>query len=78
MGTGEWVYSIEYRQTCQIIDVQSLWDEVIYRVWLPIQDTIVRIPASRLKPLDEAVSNTPAHLTYTATAARLADRKSVV
>ncbi|KAA0248066.1 MAG: helicase [Candidatus Jettenia sp.] len=73
VGTGEWVYSIEYRQTCQIIDVQSLWDEVIYRVWLPIQDTIVRIPASRLKPLDEAVSNTPAHLTYTATAARLAD-----
>lgn len=68
-----WVWSIENRQVCRIIERQDLWGETICRVWLPGSDSVVRIPASRLKSLDSAGAHSSDHIAYIAAAARVAD-----
>lgn len=73
ISPGDWLWCKEYHQVCKIIDTQKLWGDVFCRVWLPIQDTIVRTSANRLKPLAETAFYVPANLTYIATAARIAD-----
>jgi len=68
-----WAYSEEYRQFCQVIETQILWGETICRVWLPGRDSVVRIPVSRLKPLDNAGTGSSDYIAYSAAAARVAD-----
>jgi superfamily II DNA or RNA helicase len=74
MKTGDWAWSTEHETICRVIDVQTVWDHALYRVWLPTQDAVVRVRADRLKPLDAHFSIlNPHHLSYTVTAARIAD-----
>jgi len=47
-----WCFSPDHGQLCQVIEAQTLWGETTCRVWLPGSDTVVRIPASRLKSLE--------------------------
>ena len=47
-------FSPDHGQLCQVIETQTLWGETTCRVWLPGSDAVVRIPASRLKPLESA------------------------
>ena len=58
---GDWYYSPDYRQPCQVIESQTLWDERTCRVWLPGNDSVVCVPASRLASFDnlyvEAILN---------------------
>ncbi len=68
-----WAYSEEYRQVGQVIETQTLWGETFCRVWLPGRDSVVRIPASRLKPIECAGSSSPDNIAYIAAAARVAD-----
>ena len=56
LSTDQWVWSLEHQQACRIVEIQTLWGETICRVWLPGRDSVVRIPASRLKSLDNAGS----------------------
>ncbi len=49
-----WYYSPDHRQLCQVIEAQTLWGVTTCRVWLPGRDSVVRIPASRLKHLENA------------------------
>ena len=72
MIPGSWLWSEEHQQPCRVIETQTLWGSQFCRIWLPTQEAIVRIPADKLKPLNESVSN-PAKLTYVAAAARIAD-----
>lgn len=51
---GEWIWSLEHGQPCQIVETQTLWGKTTCRVWLPGRDSVVRIPASRLKSLEDA------------------------
>ena len=44
-----WYYSPDHGQLYQVIEAQTLWGETTCRVWLPGRDTVVRIPASKLK-----------------------------
>ncbi len=69
----KWVYSQDYEQICQIIEGQTLWGETTCRVWLPRSDSVVRMPASRLKPLESVGTGSPDNITYVAAAARVAD-----
>lgn len=71
--TGNWYYSIEHNQLCQVIETQTLWSETTYRVWFPDKDTVVRVQADRLRPLSEANINTSEAIAYIASAARVAD-----
>jgi len=56
VDSGYWAYSQDHGQLCQVIEAQTLWCETTCRVWLPGRDSVVRIPASRLKSLDNAGS----------------------
>ncbi|HAF50683.1 MAG TPA: helicase, partial [Synergistaceae bacterium] len=58
---------------CQVIEAQTLWGETTCRVWLPGRDSVVRIPASRLKSLESAGTGSPDDIAYIAAAARVAD-----
>ena len=70
---GAWYYSPDHGQLCQVIEAQTLWGETTCRVWLPGRDSVVRIPASRLKPLESAGTGSPDNIAYVAAAARVAD-----
>jgi len=69
----DWAYSPDHRQLCRIIEFQTIWGETICRVWLPGQDVVVRVPASRLQALDSANTSTPERIAYIAAAGRVAD-----
>ena len=70
---GDWYYSPDHGQLCQVIEAQTLWGETTCRVWLPGRDSVVRIPASRLKPLESTGTVSPDEIAYIAAAARVAD-----
>jgi len=73
MDADRWYYSLDHGQFCQVIESQTLWGERICRIWLPGSDSVVRIPASRLKCLESAGTGSPDHIAYIAAAARVAD-----
>ncbi len=73
MNGGEWYYSSDHGQLCQVIETQTLWGDTTCCVWLPGSDSVVRIPAANLKPLEDDATGTPAGITYAAAAARVAD-----
>ena len=69
---NNWRYCEEHNQICQIIETQNIWGESICRVWLPSQDSVVRVRASSLKPL--GVTNLINHsISYIVAAAKVAD-----
>ncbi len=70
---GDWYYSPDHGQLCQVIEAQTLWGETTCRVWLPGRDSVIRTPASRLKPIESAGTNSPESIGYIAAAARVAD-----
>ena len=70
---GQWQYSEEHRQLCQVIESQTLWGDTICRVWLPSNDSLVRMPMSRLSPLKDSGIGTADGIAYIAAAARVAD-----
>jgi len=69
----EWAWSLEHRQSCQILEVQAVWGETTCRVWLPGRDSVVRVPAARLAPLEDAGTGTADGIAYVTAAARVAD-----
>ncbi len=40
---GDYAYSTDLHQLCRVIETQTLWGETLYRIWLPHQDTVVRV-----------------------------------
>ena len=73
MSGGAWYYSPDHGQLCQVIEAQMLWGETTCRVWLPGSDSVVRIPASRLRSLESAGTGSADDIAYIAAAARVAD-----
>jgi len=70
---NSWYYSPEHGELCRVIETQTLWGETVCRVWLPGKDTVVRLPATRLRPVHEASVGTVDGIAYLAAAARVAD-----
>jgi DNA or RNA helicases of superfamily II len=71
--TGEWVWNQEHGELCRIIEAQTLWGETTCRVWLLGKDTVVRLPAARLRPISEVGTGTADEVAYVAAATRVAD-----
>lgn len=69
----QWFYSPNHAQLCQIIETQTLWGETVCRVWLPGRDSVIRISASKLNPLESANTGSPDDIAYIAAAARVTD-----
>src|SRR5579859_6153107 len=72
MKSGDWAFSIEHQELCQVIDVQELWDQVVCKVWLPTQNIVERIPSDRLSSTMDSGFSHPANLTYITAASRVA------
>jgi hypothetical protein len=70
---GEWLFSMEHRQPCLVIERQDVWGRSSCRVWLPSTDATVRIDATQLKPLAEGDGWSKERLCYLAAAGRIAD-----
>jgi hypothetical protein len=70
---NSWYYSPDHGQICQVIEAQTLWGETTCRVWLPGRDSVVRIPASSLRPLEGGGSCSPDDIIYISAAARVAN-----
>jgi superfamily II DNA or RNA helicase len=70
---GTWVYSPDHSQLCQVIETHTLWGVTTCRVWLPGRDSVVRLPASRLEPLESAGTDALDNIIYVAAATRVAD-----
>jgi superfamily II DNA or RNA helicase len=70
---GQWLWSIEHRQPCKVVEVSRLWDDCSYHVWFPETESVVRITPDRLKPLDAAEAGNPSRIRYVLYAARIAN-----
>ena len=72
MKSDDWCYSLDYKQSCKVIENISLWNVTFCRVWFPASDTVVKVKAQSLT--DKGASSTSSQfLTYIAAAARVAD-----
>ena len=70
---GYWACSHDHGQLCQVIETQTLWGNTTCRVWLPGHDSVVRGPAARLSPLENAWTGTTDGIAYVTAAARVAN-----
>jgi hypothetical protein len=52
---NKWQYSAVHNCACQVIETQTLWGDTTCRAWLPGSDSVVRVSASNLRPLEDAV-----------------------
>ncbi|HRW93278.1 MAG TPA: helicase-related protein [Thermotogota bacterium] len=70
-----WRYSTIHNSVCKVIEEQSLWGQVVCRVWLPNQDAVVRLPRSALRPLngDLKPEMEVGRMAYVAAAARVVE-----
>lgn len=71
--TLEWAFSEDHGQACQVIEAQTIWGQTTCRVWLPGRDSVVRVPASRLRPIESADAGSRDTIAYITAAARVAD-----
>ena len=73
--TASWQFSTVHKCICKVIEEQSLWGQMVCRVWLPNQDTVVRIPKSALQPLDAGIHPhiEANRISYIASAAKVAE-----
>ena len=73
MKVGDWIWSKEHNQSCQVIDAKTIWGNTTYRVWLPTQDVVVRMTPNQVTPLSAAQPICTDQITYVATAARITE-----
>jgi len=71
-GVGDWCRHTRHATPCRIIDRQSIWNETVFRVWLPTKDAIIRARESDLAPLP-SLEPTENEILHTAAAAKLLD-----
>ena len=70
---GQWVWSIEHREACRVVEKQDLWGDTFYRVWVLAEDAIVRVRSSQLCPVAESALRSAEWLSYLTAAARVSD-----
>jgi hypothetical protein len=69
-SVGDWVHHSRINAACRIIDRQSIWNETVFRVWLPTKDAIIRAREADLAPL-ASLRPTENEILHTAAAAKL-------
>jgi len=68
----DWVFVLPQRTLGKILEKTSLWGNTSFRVWLPSIDSIVRVDASALSPV-QSFNLSVDYLTYLVASARVAD-----
>src|SRR5690242_11365535 len=70
---GDWAWHVATEKACRVVDVQDVWGEATFRVWLPDDDRVVRARAGDLARLEDHAPSVADHIAYVAAAARVAD-----
>lgn len=70
---GTWVWSIPHRQPAKVEERFDLWGDEALRLWLPQDDTFVRVRASEVRPLEASDLGHVERVKFTLCAARLAN-----
>ena len=76
MRPGDWFYSEQHKEPCQLIETHDIWGKKVHQVWLPARDIVVRLEAAELKRLDELPAYQSGIISYIANAARIASAMS--
>lgn len=71
--TNVWVWSIPHRQPARVEEHSDLWGDKALRLWLPQDDTFVRVRASQVRPLAASDLGHVERTKFTLCAARLAN-----
>jgi hypothetical protein len=71
-SVGDWCRHARHTTPCRIIDRQTVWGDMVFRVWLPTKDAIIRARVSDLSPLSSLFPTTE-EILHTAAAAKLLD-----
>ncbi len=69
---GDWCWHSREASPCRVVDCQNLWGELIYRIWLPNKDAVVRARPQDLADLS-TVQPTVEQILHTTVAAKLLD-----
>lgn len=72
MRPGDWFYSDQHKEPCQLIETHDIWGKKVHQVWLPARDIVVRLETAQLKRLDELPAYQSGIISYIANAARIA------
>lgn len=72
-AVGTWVYSALHGESVRILDVESIWNKIVYHVWIPRLSTVERVASESLVLTQPAKASILDRITYTITAARIAD-----
>jgi superfamily II DNA or RNA helicase len=72
-STGTWVWSISHRQPARVEERFNLWGDEAVRLWLPQDDTLVRVRASEVRPLEASDLGHVERVKFTLCATRLAN-----
>ena len=75
MHSVDWLFCITHNCPCRVLDEETLWGQVVCRVWLPSQDAVVRVPKVALRPLtdDQSPDTEAFRIGYVAAAAKVAE-----
>lgn len=73
MDDNGWAYCPDWGEIGRIVETQMLWGETVCQVWIPAKDAVVRVPATRLRPVEEAKVGTVEEIVYRAAGGRLAE-----
>lgn len=71
-NVGDWCWFTRQASPCRVIERQDVWGEVVYRVWLPAKDAVVRARSVDLASL-ESVRPSMEQILHTTAAAKLLD-----
>lgn len=72
-SNGTWVWSLSHRQPAKVEERLTLWGDEALRLWLPQDDTLVRVRASEVRPLEATDLGHVERVKFTLCAARLAN-----
>lgn len=71
-GVGDWCWHARQAAPCRVVDRQTLWGELAYRIWLPNKDAVVRARPQDLADIS-SVQPTVDQILNTTAAAKLLD-----
>jgi superfamily II DNA or RNA helicase len=73
---GDWVWSIQHRETGRVVSVEELWGLRTLRLWLAMSDRTVRVTDEAVLSVTDRPPLTEHDLTFVTAAARIADALS--
>lgn len=69
---GEWCWHVRHTTPCRVVDKQEIWGEIVFRIWLPTKNAVLRARSQDLAKLG-SVKITAEHILHTAATAKLLD-----